>query len=135
MIGYRKVLRGKIHRAVVTHADVDYEGSITLSPELLNAAGLLEYEAVAVWNITQGTRFETYTIAGEPGSRDIAINGAAAHLVNIGDRIIVACFDYVEADEAVKRSPQVLLMNDDNTIKEVRPERPGPIRHSSQVRC
>lgn len=75
------MLKSKIHRACVTQADLDYEGSITISPELLKAANILPYEAVNVWNITAGTRFETYAITGEKGSTDICVNGAAAHLV------------------------------------------------------
>ena len=89
---YRKMLKSKIHRACITQADLDYEGSITLSPELLAAANILPNEAVNVWNVTAGTRFETYAITGEKGSKDVCVNGAAAHLVTPGDIVIIATF-------------------------------------------
>ena len=91
----RKVLRSKIHRATVTHADLDYEGSVTIPPELLTASNIAEYEAVSVWNVTRGTRFETYAITGLPNSTDVCVNGAAAHLVEPGDTVIIACFGWI----------------------------------------
>ena len=95
--GFRKMLAAKIHRATVTAADVDYEGSITIPPELLQAAGIHPYESVHVWNLTRGTRLETYAINGLPGSSDICANGAAAHLIFPGDRVILACYAFVPA--------------------------------------
>src|SRR5512135_2670484 len=91
----RKMLRAKIHRAIVTDANLDYEGSLTLPPELLNATDIREYEAISIWNVTRGTRFETYAIAGEKASGQICVNGAAAHLAGPGDRIIIASFSQV----------------------------------------
>src|SRR5947209_15119169 len=88
----RFMLKSKIHRATVTHADVDYEGSVTLDPRLLEAADILPYEKVHVWNVTRGTRLETYAIPGEAGSGVVCINGAAAHLARPGDLVIIATF-------------------------------------------
>ena len=93
---FRKFLRSKIHRATVTQADLHYEGSLTLPPDLLIAAGIAPFEAVQVWNVTRGTRLETYAILGEIGSNDVCINGAAAHLVRPGDIIIVATFGFIQ---------------------------------------
>jgi L-aspartate-alpha-decarboxylase len=86
----RKMLRAKIHRATVTQADVDYEGSITIDRRLLDATDLLPNEAVCVWNVTNGNRFETYAVEGPPDSGVICVNGAAAHLVDPGDLVIIA---------------------------------------------
>ena len=97
----RTFFKSKIHRATVTHADLDYEGSVTIDEDLLDAAGIWEYEAVHVWNITRGTRLQTYAIKGERGSGVICINGAAAHLNKPGDMVILATF--AEMDEAEAR--------------------------------
>lgn len=122
---YRKMLKSKIHRACVTHADLDYEGSITISPELLQAADILPYEAVNVWNVTAGTRFETYAILGESGTRAICVNGAAAHLVTPGDLIIIASFAHVLEEECKFLKPTVVFVDELNQLKEIRPERLG----------
>ena len=116
------MLKSKIHRACITHADLDYEGSITISPELLLAANILPYEAVNIWNVSAGTRFETYAIAGAADSTDICVNGAAAHLVSVGDIIIIASF--VQLDETLCNSlvPTVVFVDSDNRINELRPE-------------
>ncbi|KTD34407.1 aspartate 1-decarboxylase [Legionella moravica] len=119
---YRKMLKSKIHRAYVTQADLDYEGSITISPELLKAANILPYEAVNVWNITAGTRFETYAITGEKGSTDICVNGAAAHLVTPGDLIIIASFTQVLEEDCASMVPTVVFVDQFNRLKEIRPE-------------
>ena len=121
-MSYRKMLKSKIHRARITQADLEYEGSITLSPELLKAANILPHEAVNVWNITAGTRFETYAITGESGSSDICVNGAAAHLVSIGDLIIVATFSQVLEEECASLVPIVVFVDQFNHLKEIRPE-------------
>ena len=81
------LFKSKIHRATVTHADLDYEGSVTISGELMDAAGMLEHEQVHIWNVTRGTRLVTYTLRGEDGSGIICINGAAAHLMSPGDKV------------------------------------------------
>lgn len=121
-MAYRKMLKSKIHRACVTEADLDYEGSITISPELLKAANILPYEAVNVWNITAGTRFETYAITGEKGSTNICVNGAAAHLVTPGDLIIIASFTQVLEEDCAALVPTVVFVDQFNRLKEIRPE-------------
>ncbi|AHE66177.1 L-aspartate-alpha-decarboxylase [Legionella oakridgensis ATCC 33761 = DSM 21215] len=122
MITYRKMLKSKIHRARVTEADLDYEGSITISPELLAASNILPYEAVNVWNVTAGTRFETYAIEGMPNSTDICVNGAAAHLVTPGDIIIIASFIQLTDEACYTFKPTVVFVDEYNRIKELRPE-------------
>ncbi|MDR3502425.1 MAG: aspartate 1-decarboxylase [Legionella sp.] len=124
-MAYRKMLKSKIHRATVTEADLDYEGSITISPELLKAANILPYEAVNVWNVTAGTRFETYAITGESGSTNICVNGAAAHLVTPGDLIIIATFSQVLEEDCAQVNPTVVFVDQFNSIRETRPERAG----------
>lgn len=122
----RRILKSKLHNATVTHADVNYEGSITLSPELMQAADLSEYEAVWIWDTTNGARLETYVIQGLPGSRDIAINGAAAHLIHPGDRVIIACFQFMTNEELINFQPKLVFLDRHNNIKEQRREVPGP---------
>lgn len=119
---YRKMLKSKIHRACITQADLDYEGSITLSPELLTAANILPNEAVNVWNVTAGTRFETYAIAGEQGSTEVCVNGAAAHLVTHGDIVIIATFIQLPEEYCLHHKPKVVFVDSNNRMKEVRPE-------------
>jgi aspartate 1-decarboxylase len=119
---YRRMLKSKIHRATITHADLNYEGSITLSPELLEAADILPHEAVCIWNITAGTRFETYTILGKPKSKAVCVNGAAAHLVSPGDLIIIASFIQIEEKACRALKPTVVFVDAHNQIKEMRPE-------------
>lgn len=121
-MAYRKMLKSKIHRARVTQADLDYEGSITISPELLSAANILPYEAVNIWNVTAGTRFETYTITGEKGSTEICVNGAAAHLVTPGDLIIIASFSLILEEDCAALVPTVVFVDQFNRLKEIRPE-------------
>lgn len=116
------MLKSKIHRACVTQADLEYEGSITISPELLKAANILPYEAVNVWNVTAGTRFETYAITGEKGSTDICVNGAAAHLVTPGDLVIIASFSQVLEEDCAQLVPTVVFVDQFNRLKEIRPE-------------
>src|SRR5919107_593845 len=108
----RQMLKSKIHRATVTGCDVDYVGSITIDPELMDQVDLLVNEQVHVWDIDNGARFVTYAIEGEPGAREIKVNGAAARLVNEGDKVIVASFGtYDERNEIarVDSHPEVLL--------------------------
>jgi aspartate 1-decarboxylase len=116
------MLKSKIHRAVVTQADLNYEGSITIAPELLTAANILPYEAVNIWNVTAGTRFETYAIEGLPNSKDICVNGAAAHLVTPGDIIIIASFVQLSELESRQHLPCAVFVDAQNNIKEIRPE-------------
>ncbi len=112
----RTFFKSKIHRATVTHADLDYEGSVSIDEDLLDASGILEYEAIHVWNITRGTRLQTYAIKGERGSGIVCINGAAAHLNRPGDLVILATF--AELDEAELRGfkPLVVLVDARNRI-------------------
>jgi aspartate 1-decarboxylase len=104
----RRMLKSKIHRAVVTDANLHYVGSITVDPDLLGAADILEHEQVAVVDIDNGARFETYTIAGRPGSGDMCLNGAAARLVSPGDRIIVISYAEYDQDELEHHEPVVV---------------------------
>lgn len=126
MKAMRKILSGKIHKARVTHADLNYEGSISLAPELIEAAGFLPYEAVQIWDVTNGARIETYVIEGQVGSSDISINGAAAHLIHPGDIIIIAAFEYLPFDQARRIEPKVVFVDSENRVRELRTEVPGP---------
>jgi aspartate 1-decarboxylase len=110
----RKMLRGKIHRATITGADLEYEGSVTIDSDLLKASGIIENEAVCIWNVTNGERFETYAIEGQPGSGVVCVNGAAAHKVNVGDLIIIAAFGWMNDEEAVAWKPSVCFVDDKN---------------------
>ncbi len=125
---FRKVLRSKIHRATVTAADLDYEGSITIPPELMKTAQIHEYEAVCVWNVTNGSRLETYAIKGEQGSNDICMNGAAAHLIHAGDMVIIACYQFLESDEVADHKPVLVFVDENNQIKDIRAEVAGPLK-------
>ena len=107
----RNLFKSKIHRATVTHADLDYEGSVTIDATLMEAAQIVEYEAIHVWNITRGTRLVTYAISGEPGSGIICINGAAAHLNQPGDLVILATFAEVEEPAARAHQPAVVVVD------------------------
>ena len=110
------MLKGKIHRATVRQAELDYVGSITVDPELMEAAGILEYEKVVIVDINNGSRFETYTIAGEPGSCMICLNGAAARCVSQGDKIIIMCYAEMTPKEAEEHKPKVVFVDDNNKI-------------------
>ena len=123
---FRRMLRSKIHRATVTQADLHYEGSVTIPPELLAEADIREYEAVNVWNVTQGTRFETYAIAGRPSSSDICVNGAAAHLVKPGDLVIIACFTFVPEERVQDFEPRLIFVDRQNRMVDKRAEIAGP---------
>ena len=123
---HRTMLKSKIHRATVTGADVDYEGSVTIDADLLDAAGILEWEEVHVWDVTNGARLATYAIAGARGSGDVCINGAAAHLIRPGDLVILATFvDMADADAKV-HTPTVVFVDESNAVREQRAEVAGP---------
>lgn len=107
----RTMMHGKIHRAVVTDANVDYVGSITLDPDLMDGAGILENEQVHVVDVDNGARFVTYVITGDRGSRQVIINGAAAHLVTPGDRVIVIAYAEMEDAEARVHQPSVVQLD------------------------
>lgn len=130
---YRKMLRAKIHRVVVTDADLHYEGSLTIPPELLDLADIKEYEAVSVWNVTRGTRFETYAITGIRGSGSICVNGAAAHLATPGDILIVAAFADVPESMTDSFRPTVVFTDEKNRPVRKGIETPGP--HTSGDGC
>jgi aspartate 1-decarboxylase len=123
---FRKALRAKIHRATVTHANVDYEGSLTIPADLMKLADMVNYEAISVWNVTTGSRFETYAITGEKGSTDICVNGAAAHLASPGDKIIIASFADFSEEELSSLKPILVFLDQDNKPKKIENEIPGP---------
>lgn len=110
------LLKSKIHRATITQADLDYVGSITIDSDLLEQSGICEYEKVQIADINNGNRFETYTIAGEPGSGIICINGAAAKCVSVGDKIIIMAYANMTPEEAKEHKPTVVFVKDDNSI-------------------
>ncbi|MEM7446914.1 MAG: aspartate 1-decarboxylase [Myxococcota bacterium] len=122
----RRMFLGKIHRATVTHADLDYEGSVTVDADLLEAAGILEHEEVHVWNVTRGSRLVTYALRGARGEGVICINGAAAHLNRPGDIVILATFGELSSDEASVHTPKVVRVDSKNRPVSVSPEQPGP---------
>ena len=125
----RSFFKSKIHRATVTHADLDYEGSISIDEDLMDAAGIWQYEQVHVWNITRGTRLVTYAIRGERGSGVICVNGAAAHQNKPGDLVILATFAEMDEPEARAHHPKVVLVDAKNRIVSVdSAEIPGPRR-------
>lgn len=114
-----QMLKGKIHRAVVVQAELDYVGSITVDPELMEAAGILEYEKVQIVDVENGNRFETYTIAGEPGSGMICLNGAAARMVQVNDHIIIMSYADMTPKEAKDHRPKVVFVDENNKISRV----------------
>lgn len=116
---YLKMLKGKIHRAVVKQAELNYVGSITVDPELMEAAGILEYENVQIVDVENGNRFETYTIAGEPGSGMICLNGAAARQVLTGDHVIIMAYAQMTPEEVKDFQPQVVFVDEENKIKKI----------------
>lgn len=118
----RRMFSAKIHRATVTCADVDYEGSVTIDQDLLDAAGILEWEEVHIWDVTNGARLSTYAISGPRGSGVIGINGAAAHLIHPGDLVILATFVDLDEAEAREHQPTPVFVDENNRIKEIRPE-------------
>lgn len=120
----RTMLGGKIHRATVTEARLDYEGSVTVDAELLEAAGMLEHEAVHIWNVTTGSRITTYALAGPRGRGDICVNGGAAHHASVGDLLIIAAFVELEDSEARSWQPRAVFVDGANRIAETRAEEP-----------
>jgi aspartate 1-decarboxylase len=122
----RHLLLGKIHRAVVTRADLDYVGSITIDQELIDAAGFLENEKVDIYDVTNGSRLSTYVIPAERGSGEIGINGAAAHLVKPGDLVIIAAYGWMKEKTARKHQPKVVLVDDQNRPTKVASQERNP---------
>lgn len=116
---YRTVLNSKIHRATVTHADLDYVGSITLDRELMDLVGLVANEQVQVLDITNGNRLTTYVIEGERHSGVVGINGAAAHLVQAGDLVIICSYAQVSEEELASHKPKIAWVDSNNKLKEL----------------
>ena len=114
------MLKGKIHRATVTQAELDYVGSITIDTDLLNASGIREYEQVQIVNINNGARFSTYTIAGEVGSGVICLNGAAARHVQVHDKIIIMCYAQLNEIEVESHKPLVVFVDTNNKISQIK---------------
>lgn len=110
----RTLLKSKIHRAIVTDTNINYEGSITIDEDLMRMVDILPYEKVAIFNISNGNRLETYAVYGEKGSKKFVINGAAAHLVQEGDIIIVVAYAVVDEDKLKAFSPRIIRMDKDN---------------------
>ncbi|MCD4829416.1 MAG: aspartate 1-decarboxylase [Candidatus Cloacimonetes bacterium] len=113
---YRTMLLSKIHRATVTETHLDYVGSITIDGTLLDEAGIYENEKVEVFDIDNGNRFQTYTLRGEPGSGGIGVNGAAARMVDKGDKIIIVNYGHMLEDEMKTHRPKVIVVDGDNNI-------------------
>lgn len=113
------MLKGKIHKATVTQAELNYMGSITIDKTLMEASKIIENEKVQIVDVNNGERFETYVIPGKRDSGVICVNGAAARLVQPGDKVIIIAYAQMEEEEAKKYKPAVVFMNDDNTIKEI----------------
>ena len=121
----RTMLRGKIHRATVTGADLHYEGSVTIDVELLERADILPYQQVDIWNVTNGERFQTYALAGKRGSGVVCINGAAAHKARVGDVVIIASFGLMSDAEARDWTPRCVFVDAHNRPVETRAEQAG----------
>jgi aspartate 1-decarboxylase len=118
----RTLLKSKIHRVTVTDANVEYEGSITVDRDLMDAADFHHYEQVHIFNVTNGNRFVTYVIEGERGSNDICVNGAAAHLAKKGDCLIVASFASYSESECKAHVPKLVYVDGENQITRIGPE-------------
>ena len=130
----RTMLKGKIHRAHVTMVDINYEGSITIDKDLMEAADILPYEMVHVLDINNGERFQTYTIEGERGSGVIGINGAAARLVSPGDMVIILNYCTVVEEEARHLTPTLVFVNDRNAIVSVK-GKPARVAEPLAINC
>ena len=115
------MLKSKIHRATVTEANLNYEGSISIDPKLYDAANMMPWEKVEIYNCNNGARFSTYIIPGKEGQ--IGLNGAAARMVHVGDLVIIASYAQFEVNEASLHQPKAIFVDDDNNIKDIRPEK------------
>ncbi len=116
----RQMLRSKIHRISVTQCNVEYEGSLTLDPDLMREAGMVPYERIDVYDVDNANRFSTYLIEGEPGSNDCCVNGAAARLVSMGDKLILASYCAIEDKDVVSHQPQIVIVGEGNRIKDIK---------------
>ena len=126
----REMLRAKVHRITVTERNVEYEGSLTLDAGLMKACDMLPYERIDVYDIDNGKRFSTYLIEGEPGQRDCCVNGAAAHLVELGDKLILCAYAAVEESATRAHRPKVVLVDERNRLREVKNEERAATRAS-----
>jgi len=113
---FRKLLKSKLHRATVTRSDLDYEGSIAIDECLLEAADIEAYEAVHVWNVNNGSRLQTYAIPAERGAGEICLNGAAARMAAVGDRVIIATFQWLEESRTPEHHPKLVFVDGQNRI-------------------
>ncbi|HYM37545.1 MAG TPA: aspartate 1-decarboxylase [Nitrospiraceae bacterium] len=113
---FRQMLRAKIHRATVTEACLEYEGSLTVDEDLLDAAGILPYEAVVISDLNNGERFMTYAMAGKRGSGEIVLNGPTARKGAVGDQIIIFCYEYYAEDEIKRHAPKIIRVDSKNRI-------------------
>jgi aspartate 1-decarboxylase len=113
----RLMLRSKIHRAIVTDSNLEYEGSLTVDPILLEKASILPYEQVSVSNLNNGERFETYVIPGKPGAGEMVLNGPTARKGVKGDKVIVFCYEYFNEDELKTYKPKIVLVDENNRVK------------------
>ncbi|MHB1154428.1 MAG: aspartate 1-decarboxylase [Eubacteriales bacterium] len=126
---FLNILKSKIHRAVVTEANINYVGSITIDKDIMDAAGLNEYELVHVADIDNGNRLETYIIAGERGKGDICLNGAAARLVNVRDKVIIMAYCQMDEKEIMLHKPKIVFVDNENKITEIKSfEKHGDIK-------
>ena len=129
------MLKGKIHRATVVQAELDYVGSITIDEALMEASGICEYEQVQIVDINNGQRFETYVIAGERNSGMICLNGAAARMVQVGDKIIIMCYAGMSPEEMAEYALKVVFVDDENKVKRItRYEKHGLLSEMDEVK-
>lgn len=119
IIMLRKMLQGKLHRVTVTQADLHYEGSCAIDQNFMDAAGILEYEAIDIYNVDNGERFSTYAIAGERGSKIISVNGAAARRAAVGDKLIICSYVNMSDEDARHHQPKVAYFDGDNIMSRV----------------
>lgn len=128
------MLKGKIHRATVVQAELDYVGSITIDEALMEASGISEYEQVQIVDVNNGQRFETYVIAGERNSGMICLNGAAARMVQVGDKIIIMCYCGMSPDEMEGYAPKVVFVDEENKVSRItRYEKHGLLSEMGEV--
>jgi aspartate 1-decarboxylase len=113
---FRQMLRAKIHRATVTDANLEYEGSLTVDEDLLDAAGILPYELVMISNLNNGERFNTYAMAGKRGSGEIVLNGPTARKAVVGDKIILFCYEFYSEEEAKRHRPLIIQVDEKNRV-------------------
>ncbi|MCB2185846.1 MAG: aspartate 1-decarboxylase [Deltaproteobacteria bacterium] len=128
---HRWMMKSKIHRAAVTGADLNYEGSITVDQALLEAAGLYHYEMVQIYNVNSGARFETYVIPGAKHSGVICLNGAAARLAQAGDKVIIVSTCWLDEKELAAHKALVVLVDDENRIKQIKKDPVAPLKMAS----